>query len=222
MKNKSRFTFIKLLFITLCGALAMPASAVESKDPIKLTLHDWTGQYLTTTIMGRVLEELGYNVEYVQADYIAQFAGLESGDLHIAMEMWEPTGKQAMEASLATGNTVKNIWLGKGWEVRQQALIADKNGNGSQEVAVLRVKNTGDAVNVLFRDTRTRQGLGSIGFDRNYPPTHLLSIKDVNGNGADEVVVFGQRFNGANQKAQIKDSKSLKLIRLGPKDWHIR
>ena len=42
----------------------------------------------------------------VQADYIAQFAGLESGDLHIAMEMWETTGKQAMEESLATGNTV--------------------------------------------------------------------------------------------------------------------
>lgn len=78
----------------------------ESEDPIKLTIHDWTGQYITAHIMGRVLEEMGYNIEYVQADYIAQFAGLESGDLHIAMEMWETTGKQAMDASLATGNTV--------------------------------------------------------------------------------------------------------------------
>jgi glycine betaine/proline transport system substrate-binding protein len=42
----------------------------------------------------------------VQADYIAQFAGLESGDLHIAMEMWETTGKQAMDESLKTGKTV--------------------------------------------------------------------------------------------------------------------
>ena len=49
---------------------------------------------------------MGYNVEYVQADYIAQFAGLESGDLHVAMEMWETTGKDAMDASLATGKTV--------------------------------------------------------------------------------------------------------------------
>ena len=78
----------------------------ESEDPIKLTLHDWTGQLITTEIMGRVLQSMGYNVEYVQADYIAQFAGLESGDLHVAMEMWETTGKDAMEASLATGNTV--------------------------------------------------------------------------------------------------------------------
>jgi glycine betaine/proline transport system substrate-binding protein len=89
-------------------ALAAPAAGdvPESKDPIKLTLHDWTGQYLTTTIMGRVLQELGYNIEYVPADYIAQFAGLESGDLHVAMEMWETTGKQAMDESLKTGNTL--------------------------------------------------------------------------------------------------------------------
>jgi len=88
-------------------AYASPARAdVESTDPIKLTIHDWTGQYVTTHIMGRVLEEMGYNIEYVQADYFAQFAGLEAGDLHIAMEMWETTGKDALEASLATGNTV--------------------------------------------------------------------------------------------------------------------
>ena len=99
---------------TAAGAMALtvaystPAAAdvPESKDPIILTIHDWTGQYITTHIMGRVLEELGYNVKYQQADYIAQFAGLESGDLHIAMEMWETTGKQAMEESLKTGKTV--------------------------------------------------------------------------------------------------------------------
>ncbi len=90
------------------GALATlgPAAASDSKDPIKMTLHDWTGQYLTTKIMGAVLTQAGLNVEFVQADYLAQFAGLETGDLTVAMEMWETTGKDAMEASLKTGNTV--------------------------------------------------------------------------------------------------------------------
>ena len=104
---------LKLLRGTaLAGALgailAGPAmaEAPESSDPIKLTLHDWTGQYITTTIMGEVLKSMGYNVEYVQADYIAQFAGLESGDLHVAMEMWETTGKEALDSSLATGKTL--------------------------------------------------------------------------------------------------------------------
>lgn len=95
---------------SFAAAVAFSGSAVsevpESQDPIILTIHDWTGQYITTHIMGRVLEEMGYNVQYQQADYIAQFAGLESGDLHVAMEMWETTGKQAMDESLKTGNSV--------------------------------------------------------------------------------------------------------------------
>ncbi len=85
--------------------LSAGAIAAESKDPIKLTLHDWTGQLITTQIMGEVLKAKGYNVEYVEADYIAQFAGLEEGDLHVAMEMWETTGRDAMDASTATGKT---------------------------------------------------------------------------------------------------------------------
>jgi glycine betaine/proline transport system substrate-binding protein len=92
--------------LALCAGLAAaPAAAQESTDPIKLTLADWTGQLITTELMGEVLKKAGYNVEYVVADYLAQFAGLETGDLHVAMEMWETTGRDAMDASTATGKT---------------------------------------------------------------------------------------------------------------------
>lgn len=100
------------LICGLAGALslaAMPALAeVESTDPIKLTLHDWTGQLLTTNLMGEVLKKAGYNIDYVQADYIAQFAGLKTGDLHVAMEIWETTGREAMDEATGTGN-VENL-----------------------------------------------------------------------------------------------------------------
>ncbi len=95
--------------LMLASALiASTQAAVESKDPIKLTLHDWTGQLVTTQIMGEVLKQAGYNVEYIQADYIAQFAGLKTGDLHVAMEMWETTGRDAMDEATATGK-VENV-----------------------------------------------------------------------------------------------------------------
>lgn len=95
--------------LALSAALSLaPASAQESTDPIKLTLHDWTGQLITTEIMGEVLKRAGYSVEYVQADYLAQFAGLETGDLHVAMEIWETTGREAMDKSTATGK-VENL-----------------------------------------------------------------------------------------------------------------
>ena len=97
-----------LLAPALALALAFPAAAADSPDPIKLTLHDWTGQLITTRIMGEVLAQAGYTVEYVQADYLAQFAGLETGDLHVAMEMWETTGREAMDAATSTGR-VENL-----------------------------------------------------------------------------------------------------------------
>jgi glycine betaine/proline transport system substrate-binding protein len=82
------------------------SSAVESQDPIKLTLHDWTGQHITTNIMAEVLKEAGYNIELIQADYIAQFAGLQTGDLHVAMEMWETTGRDAIDEYTPDGRVV--------------------------------------------------------------------------------------------------------------------
>ena len=90
------------------GISTVGHTAVESTDPIKLTLHDWTGQLITTQLMGEVLQKAGYTVDYVQADYIAQFAGLKTGDLHVAMEMWETTGRDAMDEATATG-MVENL-----------------------------------------------------------------------------------------------------------------
>ena len=92
--------------VVALGAGAPALAQVESSDPIRMTLHDWTGQLITTNIMARVLEEAGYNVELVQADYLAQFAGLKTGDLHVAMEMWETTGRVAMDEAVAIGTVV--------------------------------------------------------------------------------------------------------------------
>lgn len=101
----TRFTVMSAVAFSL---MTSAVNAQESTDPIKLTLHDWTGQLITTQIMGEVLKKAGFNVEYVQADYLAQFAGLETGDLTVAMEMWETTGRDAMDAATATGK-VENV-----------------------------------------------------------------------------------------------------------------
>ncbi len=95
-----------LSVFALAVSTATASWAIESSDPIKLTLHDWSGQLINTKIMGSILEEAGYNVEYVQADYIAQFAGLKTGDLHLAMEIWETTGREALDEATATGKVV--------------------------------------------------------------------------------------------------------------------
>jgi glycine betaine/proline transport system substrate-binding protein len=91
------------------SAFTPPALAeAESQDPIKVVLNDWTGQLISSRLMGSVLEKAGYNVEYVVADYLAQFAGLETGDLTVTMEVWATTGQEALDAAVATGK-VENL-----------------------------------------------------------------------------------------------------------------
>lgn len=97
-----------LLAFASTTIMSTAVAEVESTDPIKLTLHDWTGQLITTNLMAEILKKAGYNVDLVQADYIAQFAGLKTGDLHVAMEMWETTGRDAMDEATDTGK-VENI-----------------------------------------------------------------------------------------------------------------
>ena len=100
----TRIVTIAAAALALSASVALTsARADDSPDPIKLTLHDWTGQLITTHLMGEVLKKAGNSVEYVQADYLAQFAGLKTGDLDVAMEIWATTGQEAMDKSVATG-----------------------------------------------------------------------------------------------------------------------
>ncbi|HMN84587.1 MAG TPA: ABC transporter substrate-binding protein [Bauldia sp.] len=109
MRPGSAFLMPAALALSAALSAASPAlAAAESQDPIKITLHDWTGQFITSKIMGEVLKKAGYNVEYVQADYLAQFAGLKTGDLTLAMEIWATTGQEALDEAVASGK-VENL-----------------------------------------------------------------------------------------------------------------
>lgn len=96
--------------IALAGVVSLAAgtamAAPESKDPIKITLNDWTGELLTAHIMGDILKKAGYNVEYVPADYLAQFSGMATGDLTVAPEVWATTAQEALDAGVKTGGVV--------------------------------------------------------------------------------------------------------------------
>lgn len=65
------------------------AEGVESPDPIRLAMNEWTSQNLLTQIAGRILTYAGYKVEYVTAGYTTQLNALASGELTVSMEIWE-------------------------------------------------------------------------------------------------------------------------------------
>ena len=54
--------------ITALAASGAFASTIpESQDPIKVIKNDWTGQLFSTEVLGRMLQKMGYNIEYVSA-----------------------------------------------------------------------------------------------------------------------------------------------------------
>ncbi len=84
----------------LCFALATSAVGVaaaqatdipESGDAIKLAMNDWSSQIIITTIAGKLLTKMGYNIEYITAGYIPQLTAIGEGDLTAALEIWEVT-----------------------------------------------------------------------------------------------------------------------------------
>src|SRR5258708_32841762 len=87
------------------------AEVPESQDPIKIALFDWTSVNVNAKILGGILHRLGYNVDYVTADYLSSLTtGLTTGDIDVITEEWDTTAGDAMKASDATGKTER---LGK-------------------------------------------------------------------------------------------------------------
>ena len=64
------------------------ADVPESEDPIKIAVQGAAGQYFNAHVLGRVLEEAGYNVEYISAGYYPQVQGVADGDIHMALGLW--------------------------------------------------------------------------------------------------------------------------------------
>lgn len=65
---------------------AAPLGAVD--EPIKLAINEWTGQHITTHIIGQMLESAGYKVNYVTAGYQNMWQAVADGEIDAALEVW--------------------------------------------------------------------------------------------------------------------------------------
>ncbi len=96
-------------FALIVAAMPAMAATPESTDPIKIANMDWTSAVLNTKIMEKILKQFGYNVEVVNADYLASVsAGIPTGDLTLGLEYWDTTAGEAMAEADKTG-TVERL-----------------------------------------------------------------------------------------------------------------
>jgi len=117
----------KLLATAAAGALAFFATIgaadagniPESSDAIKMPVNEWTGQHVSAHIAGELLKGMGYNVEYVTASAVPQFAAISQGNLHLQPEVWTNNVGDIYPKAVDSGDIVVLGQLGlqpqEGW-----------------------------------------------------------------------------------------------------------
>jgi glycine betaine/proline transport system substrate-binding protein len=101
-----------LLFAGFMGTAAARAGVPESKDPIKIVTMGYTGDEIIVFIYGKLIQKLGYNVEFTPTDYLGQFKDLAEGKVHIGSPGWDTTAKADLAAAWATGNVLNMGHMG--------------------------------------------------------------------------------------------------------------
>ncbi|MEM7207334.1 MAG: ABC transporter substrate-binding protein [Pseudomonadota bacterium] len=79
---------LKSLAIAASLIVATSAPAISQADAIKIPINEWTGQHISAHITGSLFKKAGYEVEYITAGAVPQFAAISQGDLHVQPETW--------------------------------------------------------------------------------------------------------------------------------------
>ncbi|MCY4424912.1 MAG: hypothetical protein OXC06_17765 [Acidimicrobiaceae bacterium] len=150
----------------LAGACSGDAdSGGEEITTIKLVANPWSGSAANIEVAKQLLEsELGYTVEVTDLDENAQWAAINTGDLHASLEVW-PSGHADNRADFIDnpdGNVVDAGLLGPvgqiGWYlpaymVDQHPALATAEAFTDAELAGLfATAETGEAGQILHGD----------------------------------------------------------------------
>lgn len=92
--------------IALMGLGVAQAAVPESPDPIRIVVNNWTSQNVLAEVTGKLLQKMGYNVEYKPSDTQLQYTAMANGDMDFQVEVWEGSQKTAFEGGVAGGGLV--------------------------------------------------------------------------------------------------------------------
>ena len=199
---------------------AIPELAMLGRGSVKIEARDPLTQGTITT--------LTFNDNYVPKDLSVWSRG-EAMSVGVLGASKDPTQSDKVEIrDLETSQIVRHLWVGKGWDLLQMEVVADVNGNGAPEAAILREQPNDPNQPIYFlrtvvqlMDTASGQHIHYLGFDPQYDPIRLRVMPDLNGNSAEEIAVLGTfrapardcQLGRCEQKVWIKDTKTRQSIK---------
>ena len=84
-------------------AEAAGAETAEESGVVRIALHDWSSQLVSAEVVGAILGEAGFPVEYVPFDSQEVYQAMCDGDIDLVHEVWEPAFGVAFEEQLDKG-----------------------------------------------------------------------------------------------------------------------
>ncbi|MCU9850031.1 ABC transporter substrate-binding protein [Defluviimonas sp. WL0024] len=82
---------------------AAGAAQADSDDPIIIPIHNWSSQIVMSHAVGKILEDVGANVEFVTTDSQAVYESVRLGDVTMELEVWEGAFGASFRAALEKG-----------------------------------------------------------------------------------------------------------------------
>ena len=96
---------ISLLSAVIISAVSFAgiSNAADSKKPIVIPTHNWSSQIVMAYVIGGIMEDMGNNVKYVNADSQAVYESIRIGDVTISHEVWESAFGKSFTTALDKG-----------------------------------------------------------------------------------------------------------------------
>ena len=82
------------------------SAASDSSEPIVIPTHNWSSQIVMAYVIGGIFEDMGNNVEYVDADSQAVYEAIRLGDVTISHEVWQSSFGKAFQNAVDKGGVV--------------------------------------------------------------------------------------------------------------------
>jgi glycine betaine/proline transport system substrate-binding protein len=79
------------------------SEAAAASGVIRIPLHDWSSQLVSAEVVGGILTEAGFSVEYVPFDSQEVYQAMCDGNIDLVQEVWEPAFGIAFQEQLDKG-----------------------------------------------------------------------------------------------------------------------
>jgi|UPI000360F8E4 Tol biopolymer transport system component len=168
---------------------------------------------INDTRTGAAVQTLWSGADLLQAAVVADRNG--NGAPEVALLWRDPAAgdTRVWVVDAATNQRVASLaGFGQGYDPLKLAVVADLDGNGVDDYAVLGRNPATGQVAVFVQEGATNRWLNRFWYDKGCTPLDLASIADIDHNGAAELVMLGRCGADGQLRAVVTDARTGQVL----------